>query len=83
MCPYRVETVDGTAEAGSDYHHIDETLVFMPGQTSKEIHVEIIDDNEYEPDEVFFVRVTMDPEEPAIIGNKPICQVTIINDDGV
>ncbi|KAK3760699.1 hypothetical protein RRG08_010672 [Elysia crispata] len=77
----RVETVDGTAEADSDYKPIDETLVFTPGQTSKEIHIEIIDDNEYEPDEVFFVRVTMDPEEPATIGNKSICQVTIVNDD--
>ncbi|XP_012935788.2 sodium/calcium exchanger 2 [Aplysia californica] len=77
----RVETIGGTAEAGSDYKHIKKTVVFEPGETTQEVQVEIVDDNEWEPDEVFFVRLTVDPEEPFVLGTRPICEVTIVNDD--
>ncbi|KAL8582386.1 hypothetical protein ACOMHN_042024 [Nucella lapillus] len=78
----RVETLDGTAEAESDYIPYKETLVFEPGETSKTIEVKIINDNEWETDEVFFVRLSLkDMEQNAIIGKRDITQVTIVNDD--
>ncbi|CAG6008001.1 unnamed protein product [Menidia menidia] len=52
---YRTE--DGSANAGSDYDYSEGTLVFKPGDTSKQIKVGIIDDDIFEEDEHFFVRL--------------------------
>ncbi|XP_078023042.1 sodium/calcium exchanger 2b [Epinephelus lanceolatus] len=52
---YRTE--DGSANAGSDYEYSEGTLVFKPGETHKEIKVGIIDDDIFEEDEHFFVRL--------------------------
>lgn len=52
---YRTE--DGSANAGSDYEYTEGTLVFKPGETHKEIKVGIIDDDIFEEDEHFFVRL--------------------------
>ncbi|XP_072317881.1 sodium/calcium exchanger 2-like isoform X2 [Eucyclogobius newberryi] len=52
---YRTE--DGSANAGSDYDYREGTLVFKPGDTRKEIKVGIIDDDIFEEDEHFFVRL--------------------------
>ncbi|XP_071396333.1 sodium/calcium exchanger 2-like isoform X10 [Centroberyx affinis] len=52
---YRTE--DGSANAGSDYEYSEGTLVFKPGETRKEIKVGIIDDDIFEEDEHFFVRL--------------------------
>ncbi|XP_023189356.1 sodium/calcium exchanger 1 isoform X7 [Xiphophorus maculatus] len=53
---YRTE--DGTANAGSDYQLTEGTIVFKPGETDKEIHVNIIDDDIFEEDEHFLVHLT-------------------------
>ncbi|XP_059369854.1 sodium/calcium exchanger 2-like isoform X1 [Carassius carassius] len=50
-------TEDGTANAGSDYEYCEGTLVFKPGETRKEIKVGIIDDDIFEEDEHFYVRL--------------------------
>ncbi|CAL8348157.1 unnamed protein product [Arctogadus glacialis] len=52
---YRTE--DGSANAGSDYKYSEGTLAFKPGETRKEIKVGIIDDDIFEEDEHFFVRL--------------------------
>ncbi|XP_051814130.1 sodium/calcium exchanger 2-like [Acanthochromis polyacanthus] len=52
---YRTE--DGSANAGSDYEYSEGTLVFKPGETHREIKVGIIDDDIFEEDEHFFVRL--------------------------
>ncbi|XP_076870658.1 sodium/calcium exchanger 1a isoform X3 [Brachyhypopomus gauderio] len=53
---YRTE--DGTANAGSDYHFAEGVIVFKPGETEKEIHVDIIDDDIFEEDEHFLVHLS-------------------------
>ncbi|XP_014915243.1 sodium/calcium exchanger 1-like isoform X1 [Poecilia latipinna] len=53
---YRTE--DGTANAGSDYQLTEGTVVFKPGETDKEIHINIIDDDIFEEDEHFLVHLT-------------------------
>ncbi|XP_042201340.1 sodium/calcium exchanger 3-like isoform X2 [Callorhinchus milii] len=50
-------TEDGSANGGSDYEYSEGTLIFKPGETSKEIKVGIIDDDIFEEDEHFFVRL--------------------------
>lgn len=58
--PAQVEyrTEDGTANAGSDYEFAEGTLVFKPGETTKEFTVGVIDDDIFEEDEHFYVRLS-------------------------
>ncbi len=74
-------TVDGTAIAGSDYTKVDPTTVsFAPGETTKEIVVEIIGDTIEEIDETFKVNLSnainakLSPTNSSVTG-------TILNDD--
>ncbi|XP_070770085.1 sodium/calcium exchanger 1a isoform X4 [Enoplosus armatus] len=53
---YRTE--DGTANAGSDYQFTKGTIVFKPGETEKEIRIDIIDDDIFEEDEHFLVHLS-------------------------
>ncbi|XP_065097160.1 sodium/calcium exchanger 1a isoform X4 [Paramisgurnus dabryanus] len=53
---YRTE--DGTANAGSDYQFTEGIIVFKPGETEKEITVNIIDDDIFEEDEHFLVHLS-------------------------
>ncbi|XP_021339681.1 sodium/calcium exchanger 1-like, partial [Mizuhopecten yessoensis] len=79
---YRVETIDGTAVEGEDYISFKDTLVFEPNETEKHIDIQIIDDNIWEPDEVFFGRITIDSEKQnAVVGRRAITEIVILNDD--
>lgn len=51
-------TEDGTAEAESDYRPVSGTLIFNPGVAELTIKIEIIDDEEFEEDETFIVRLS-------------------------
>ncbi|XP_064860469.1 sodium/calcium exchanger 3-like [Oncorhynchus nerka] len=52
------KTEDGSANAGADYEFTEGTVVFKPGEFVKEISVGIIDDDIFEEDEHFFVRLS-------------------------
>jgi solute carrier family 8 (sodium/calcium exchanger) len=54
------------------------------GQLEKRITIHVIDDNQWEPDETFFVKLSLveGEESHAKLGSKTIALVTIINDDG-
>jgi solute carrier family 8 (sodium/calcium exchanger) len=83
----RLETIDGTAEAVKDYIPVKQSLVFNPDETLQHVDIAIVDDNEWEPDEVFFVKLSLDPEDPdskmAVLGKRAIQEITILNDDGL
>ncbi|CAF1534957.1 unnamed protein product, partial [Didymodactylos carnosus] len=53
------------------------------GQQEKKITIHVIDDNQWEPDETFFVKLSLAEGEEgrAKLGTKTIALVTIINDD--
>lgn len=73
------QTSDGTAKAGEDYEAItDGQLVFIPGETSKEVKIAIINDDIYESDETFSFLVTK-VTNANLINSQ--CQITILNDD--
>ncbi|ROJ25382.1 Sodium/calcium exchanger 2 [Anabarilius grahami] len=89
-------TEDGTANAGSDYKYCEGTLVFKPGETRKDIKVGIIDDDIFEEDEHFFVRLLnlrvgdaegmfesddMDQAPKARLVEPLMSTVTILDDD--
>ncbi|XP_045563879.1 sodium/calcium exchanger 3 isoform X2 [Salmo salar] len=52
------KTEDGSANAGADYEFTEGTVVFKPGEFVKEISIGIIDDDIFEEDEHFFVRLS-------------------------
>ncbi|XP_043929900.1 sodium/calcium exchanger 3 isoform X2 [Protopterus annectens] len=89
------KTEDGSANAGADYEFTEGTLTFKSGETQKEISVGIIDDDIFEEDEHFFVRLsavriveTDDllgpnnlPYPKAILSSPFVATVTILDDD--
>ncbi|XP_043931723.1 sodium/calcium exchanger 1-like [Protopterus annectens] len=89
---YRTE--DGTANAGSDYEFAEGTLIFKAGEVQKEITIGIIDDDIFEEDEYFYVRLSNvkvirantgndQTEAPpkACLGSAHTATVTIFDDD--
>lgn len=56
LVDYRTE--DGTAEANTDYEFSEGTLTFYPEETKKHFCIKIIDDDVYEEDEHFYVRLS-------------------------
>ncbi|XP_076305676.1 sodium/calcium exchanger 3-like isoform X2 [Tachypleus tridentatus] len=78
-----VETVNGTAEAGEDYVALKEILTFEPEQTQRKVFVQIINDNQWEPDETFFMKLSLDQgsKGEVTLGRTCIMEITILNDD--
>lgn len=78
-------TRDGTALSGSDYHQTDGDLKFLPNELTKEIRVQIIDDEDYEEDEEFYVSLfrplCLEGNCRAVLGPFATTEVTIIDDD--
>jgi len=85
----RFNTVDGEAVHGSDFEFTTGVLTFKKGELKKTIRVKLVDDNDYEPDERFFIELNQ-PKPPT--GNKgtfsepfeflgtSICSITILDD---
>jgi len=79
-----VTTIDAEAIAGDDYEMVDETIVFKHGQTSAFIEVTINDDDNWEPDEDFFVQLydsACPGDKIELVGKDTRTRVTIIDDD--
>ena len=47
-----------------------------------QIGVTIVDDNQWEPDEEFFIKLSLVSGEGVKLGRTSIMEVTILNDDG-
>lgn len=76
----KYSTKDGTAVAPADYIAVEDgELVFEQGEVEKTLMIEIIDDEEFEKDEYFHIRLTSC--EGAELGEIATCVVTIENDD--
>jgi len=81
-------TCDGEAVSGSDFEHTCGYLNFKKGEVNKQIKIKLIDDNDYEPDESFFVELSKPKAGPKgaktapyEFGKHETCTVTILNDD--
>lgn len=73
-----VESSDGTAEAGSDYLAVSQSVEFAPGSVQENIRIDIIGDEESEVDEIFDLTITN--ANGATIENGSI-SIIIENDD--
>ncbi len=68
-------TANGTATAGQDYQPASGSLTFAPGETSKNVVINVFGDTTIEPDET--LTLTVNP-----VGGQPVTATgTIINDD--
>ncbi|XP_047033959.1 sodium/calcium exchanger Calx isoform X1 [Helicoverpa armigera] len=72
-------TEDGTAEAGSDYVAAQGSLVFKQGETEKTFSVQVIDDDVFEEDEHFYVRLSS--PRGACLASPSSATVVILDDD--
>ncbi|CAI5763853.1 calcium exchanger 3 isoform X1 [Podarcis lilfordi] len=90
------KTEDGSANAGADYEFTEGTVVLKSGETQKEFSIGIIDDDIFEEDEHFFVRLSnlrvVETDEPppelnnlpypkAMLASPYVATVTILDDD--
>lgn len=80
-CTVGVRTVDGEACANDDYIPIDEEIKFKSGQTEAEAIVKILDDEDWEPDEDFYVELYDMGSKTRLIGEDTRTRVTILDDD--
>jgi 5-hydroxyisourate hydrolase-like protein (transthyretin family) len=77
-----IRTIDVTASAeDGDFGAIDETVQFLPEDTSKTVRIPINGDDRVEPTERFFISLS-DPT-PGLIVSTSIFPVIIINDDAL
>merc|ERR1712142_1447489 len=52
------KTEDGTASSEGDYIEATGTLTFGPGETQKHVTLEVLDDDVFEEDEHFYIRIS-------------------------
>ncbi|XP_065371386.1 sodium/calcium exchanger Calx isoform X2 [Calliphora vicina] len=74
------QTEDGSAEAGSDYVGKKGVLTFPPGVDEQRFKIEVIDDDVFEQDEHFYVRLS-NPSESAVLSVPKVATVMILDDD--
>jgi len=72
------KTEDGTASSQGDYIEAVGTLTFGPGETQKMITLEVLDDDVFEDDEHFYIRISNLRRKDG----KPIAEINVEGDDG-
>jgi uncharacterized delta-60 repeat protein len=75
-----VRAEDGTAVGGEDFVPLDLRLEFAPGQWSRTVEIQIIDDQLVEPVEQFTVHL-LDPDGGYELANPSVMTVRIHSDD--
>lgn len=80
-CQVRVKTIDAEARAGEDYEEVNEILKFDEGQHVNTVTVKINDDDNWEPDEDFYVQLYDVNTNEELVGQDTKTRVTIIDDD--
>lgn len=73
-------SIPGTAAEGDDFIPVSGTLVFEPGEFSKDISIQIVSDEYLEPDEFFTVELS-NPVNGYVKIGAPTASVGIRNDD--
>lgn len=88
MIHYKTE--DGTAKSGTDYVEKAGVITFGPGEAHKQFSIAIINDDEFEEDEYFFVRlydasfssVAVDSDlRPELKIIDEVAKINILDDD--
>lgn len=80
-CKVLVKTVDDQAKAGEDYQELVQTIEFKDNEAFQVVEVFINDDENWEPDEDFWVQLFDVEREVELRGQDTKTRVTIIDDD--
>merc|ERR1719348_93310 len=72
------KTEDGTACSEGDYIEATGTLTFKAGETQKMVTLEVLDDDVFEEDEHFYIRISNLRREDSL----PFAQIEVEADDG-
>merc|ERR1739844_198467 len=72
------KTEDGTASHEGDYIEAIGTLTFGPGETQKMVTLEVLDDDVFEEDEHFYIRISNLRRKDA----KPFKEIEVEGEDG-
>merc|ERR1712106_796610 len=72
------KTEDGTASSEGDYIEAIGTLTFGPGETQKMVTLEVLDDDVFEEDEHFYIRVSNLRRKDC----KPFKEIEVEGEDG-
>ena len=73
-------TQDGSAKASVDYQPAVGTVIFNDGESSKSITLNVIDDSDYDPNEVFSL-VLSNAQGGASLGAQLVADITITDND--
>jgi len=72
------KTEDGTASSEGDYIEATGTLTFGPGETKKTVTLEVLDDDVFEDDEHFYIRISNLRRKDG----KPFAEIEVEGEDG-
>jgi len=78
---YKSVDFPGGAKAGEDYVGVDGVLTFAAGETTKDVEINILDDDAVEEDEKFHLCIYEPSEPEAQVDNGGIAEITIVDDD--
>jgi hypothetical protein len=78
---FGVKTIDSSAKEGHDYEKFSKQITMKQGETEKKIEINIIDNNEWEPDMDFAVELYDYDSEKRLDGDDTRAIVTILDED--
>merc|ERR1719369_2310946 len=73
------KTEDGTAASPGDYIEAVGTLTFGPGETQKMVTLEVLDDDVFEEDEHFYIRISNLRRKDG----KAFSEISVTGEDGI
>lgn len=76
-----VRTIEDTATAPKYFTHHDSQLNFGAQDVEKKIQIEIIDDDEWNPDLDFYIELYDITSSERLEGDDTKCKVTILDED--
>ncbi|CAL8117950.1 unnamed protein product [Orchesella dallaii] len=79
----KLESSDGSAKKGVEYEPVSEILKFEPYVLEMRHTVKIINNNQWNPDSNFFLKISIPPDstDKATIGQTKVIEVIIEDDD--
>lgn len=80
QCGVRTIEIAEGASAGKDFMPVDQILQFSKAET-KEVQVQVIDDEQWEPDKEFKVELYDVTDKASLTGKDTVCVVLILDDD--
>ena len=78
---FGVRTREDTAKVGRDFDGIDNVITFRGAEEERTIEIKIHDDDEWNPDNDFFIELYDIKTKKRLMGDDTQCKVTILDED--